>query len=95
MTKQNLNEKIDKIVDKYILEAGWEDFPRGWSKASIKKYAKTIGGDTDIESKEWFYKCVDKLKDQEEVDNPEELCATIKDEVLGTTKWRGEEREED
>lgn len=95
MGKQIISETVDRIIDNVIVhEIGWKDFPRGWTKDSIKKYAKTLGGDVNIKSKEWFYKCVDKLKDEKGIDNPEELCGTIKDEVLGTTKWRGEERED-
>lgn len=87
--------KTNIVIDNYLHEIGFDGFPKGWTKKSIKKYAKTLGGETEIDTKEWFYKCVDKLKDETGVDDPEKLCASIKDEVLGKTKWRGEEREEE
>lgn len=96
MSKQKIIiDKINILVDNYInklQEIGFDKYPTGWTKKSVKKYAKNIGGDVDLNSREWFYKCVDKLKDEEGIDNPEELCATIKDEALGNTKWRGKER---
>ncbi|MFW6242598.1 MAG: hypothetical protein ACOC2W_00400 [bacterium] len=83
---------INKIINNYLQEIGFSNLPTGWDKNSVKKFAKTLGGkDVDIKDDKWFYNCVKKIKDMGEIDNPESYCATLKDEVLGTTKWRGEE----
>lgn len=87
-------KKVDKLLENYLRELGFDNFPKGWDKKSVKKFADTISKKSghDIDSKEWFYACVDSIKGA--VDDPEALCATIKDETLGKTGWRGEERED-
>jgi len=83
------NEKLDQIEEKYLKEAGFENYPKGWTKGSVKKYTTTFsnrmkGGP---KSKEWFDKCVEKMKDK--MKNPQGYCASLKDEVYGSTGWRG------
>ena len=70
-------------------EVGFERFPRGWTRDSVRKFAKTLAGDP--KTKDWFYGCVKKIKGH--VGNPEAFCAAVKDEVYGgdkaATYWRG------
>lgn len=70
-------------------EAGFEKNPRGWDKASLKKYMNTFtkrmkGG---VKAEGFFDKCVEKIKGK--VENPEGFCASLKDEAYGSTGWRG------
>lgn len=82
-------------IEKYLLkiqEAGFTKYPKGWSKDSVKKFANTLsdrmkGGP---KSKGFFDKCVEKMKGK--MDDPEGFCASIKDEVYGSTGWRGKDK---
>jgi len=65
---------------------GWEGLPKGWTRKSIQKFAKSLTGKTGIE-KGFFDKCVKKMKGK--VDNPEAFCAAAKDELTKSTHWRG------
>jgi len=79
---------------KYIQEAGFENMPKGWTKDSVKKAAKTLGKTVgaDPKSKGFFDKCVKKLKDK--MKDPEGYCATLKDYSHGSTHWRGKGKSE-
>jgi hypothetical protein len=73
-------------------EAGFEEKPRGWDKASLHKYMNTFtkkmkGG---VKATGFFKKCVEKVKDK--MDNPEGFCASLKDESYGSTGWRGKDK---
>lgn len=77
-----------------VVEAGFSKPPRGWNQQSIKKFANTFtkkmkGG---VKTKGFFDKCVNKM--QGRVDNPEGFCAAIKDEMYGSTYWRGKDKSE-
>lgn len=82
-----LNEYLDKIQ-----EAGFEGYPKGWDKGSVKKFAMSLskrwkGGP---KTKGFFDKCVNKMKGK--IKDPEGFCAAIKDEVYGSTHWRGKDK---
>jgi len=82
----------DMSVMGTVVEAGFTKYPKGWSKDSVKKFADTLsdkmkGGP---KSKGFFDKCVEKMKDK--MDDPEGFCASIKDEVYGSTAWRGKDK---
>ena len=75
-----------------VVEAGFSKYPKGWNQDSVKKFANTLskkmkGGP---KSKGFFDKCVEKMKDK--VDDPEGFCAGVKDEVYGSTMWRGKDK---
>ena len=72
-----------------IVEAGFEDKPKGWTDKSIKKYSKTFSSNMkgNVKSKDFFDKCVKKM--QGKIDSPEGFCASLKDEAHGSTYWRG------
>jgi len=60
--------------------------PKGWTQDSIKKFSKSLTGKEG--TKEGFFKkCVERMKDK--MENPEGFCASIKDELHGSTYWRG------
>lgn len=65
---------------------GWSGTPKGWTPESIKKFGQSLvkGGAT---KEDFFKKCVEKMKDK--MDKPEAFCASVKDEVHGSTFWRG------
>lgn len=74
----------------HLQEAGFKEYPPGWTSKSVEKFAKTLvkGG---ASKKDFFDKCVDKMK--KHMKDPEGFCASIKDEVYGSDKaatyWRG------
>jgi desulfoferrodoxin-like iron-binding protein len=85
--------KVGEAVDRYergeisMAEAeGMEGLPKGWKPSSVKKFAQSLikGGAT---KEDFFKKCVEKMKGK--FDNPEAFCASVKDEVHGSTYWRG------
>jgi desulfoferrodoxin-like iron-binding protein len=65
---------------------GWSGRPKGWTQKSTKKFAKSLTGKSG-KSKGFFDKCVEKMRGK--VDNPEGFCAGAKDEIHGSTYWRG------
>jgi len=77
-----------------VVEAGFSRYPKGWNKDSVKKFANSLSKNMKggPKAKGFFDKCVEKMKDR--VDNPEGLCASVKDEVYGSTMWRGKDKPE-
>lgn len=73
-----------------VVEAGFSQYPKGWNQDSVKKFAKNLVDKGGGKSKGFFDKCVEKMKDK--VDNPEGFCAGVKDEVYGSTMWRGKDK---
>ncbi len=77
-----------------VVEAGFSKYPKGWTQDSVKKFANSLSKDMKggPKSKGFFDKCVEKMKDK--VGDAEGLCASIKDEVYGSTMWRGKDKPE-
>ena len=77
----------------WLLEKiGFEKYPRGWNRKSVIKFANTLTRETKKAPKDkgWFDACVDKMSG--EMDDPRAFCAAVRDEALGTTKWRGKKK---
>jgi hypothetical protein len=74
--------KITTLLEKI----GWDAKPKGWDLRSMRKYAKTLT-DKDPTEHGWFSTCVENLKN--EFDEPEKMCASLRDSLLKTTEWRG------
>ncbi|MCF7927042.1 MAG: hypothetical protein K9L74_05655 [Candidatus Izimaplasma sp.] len=83
--------KTNNIINNYLKEIGFSSLPKGWDKKSLKKFSKTISKNVDIKDEKWFDKCVNKVKKIKGIENPEGFCAALKDDILGNTKWRGED----
>ncbi len=66
-----------------IKEKAWGKLPKGWSKNSAKKFWKKAGGKVDT--------CIEMMTGK--VDNPATFCASLKDYLLDSPYWRGEEGE--
>ncbi|MFW6129964.1 MAG: hypothetical protein ACOC56_02195 [Atribacterota bacterium] len=76
---------------KYLEErVGWENYPKGWSRKSVLKFARSL--DRSAGKKGFFDACVAKIEGH--LDNPEAFCASIKDEYFGSTMWRGKGKTE-
>lgn len=77
-----------------VVEAGFSKYPKGWTKDSVKKFANSLSADMKggPKSKGFFDKCVNKM--QGKLKDPEGFCASIKDEVYGSTMWRGKDKPE-
>ena len=87
--------KIDNIVNKYLEAEGLDEqiqfmlneTPKGWSKDSVEKFAKTIGK-SSAKDEGFFSACVARMK-KHDMKDPEGFCADLKDKAWGTTMWRG------
>ena len=88
------------IVDEYIKflnegKPGFDKYPKGWTKKSVKKAGKTLAKHVGKESpkkKGFFEKCVEKMRGN--IDDPEAYCAALKSEAHGSTYWRGKGKTE-
>ena len=65
---------------------GFHGLPKGWTQGSLKKFAKSLTGKEGTETK-FFERCVKKMEGK--VSSPERFCAAAKDELSGSTYWRG------
>ena len=63
----------------------WEH--KNWDNGSLKKYLKTLTGD----AKHKVTKCIEKIKNVKDITDPGAFCASLVDEVEGTS-WRHEKR---
>lgn len=84
-----VGEAVDRDTEGEISMAeaeGMEGLPKGWTQSSLKKFAKSLTGKEGTQ-KGFFDKCVKKM--QGKIDNPEAFCASAKDELHGSTMWRG------
>ena len=77
------SESIIEILDE---AEGWSGRPKGWTQSSVKKFAKSLTGKEGTK-KDFFDRCVKKMKGK--VDDPNAFCAGVKDELHGSTYWRG------
>lgn len=73
-----------------VVEAGFSRYPKGWTQDSVKKFARNLVDKGGGKSEGFFDKCVEKMKGK--IDNPEGFCAGVKDEVYGSTMWRGKDK---
>lgn len=79
----------------YLNEKGFEEYPKGWTRESIVKFAKSLVDEYDLEGatdRGFFDACVEKMEGN--IDNPEGFCASVKSEVHGSTFWRGKGKTE-
>lgn len=81
MTGQSA-EKSEGEMEKAEKGKGWTPPPKGWTPASIQKYWKAMGGSVTA--------CMAKAKGH--VDDEAKFCASLKDKITGTTKWRGKKK---
>lgn len=93
LTKRKLRELIKEELQTVLEqdedpEIGFENLPPGWDSQSVNKFVRSLTGVTKDDPEGLFTKCVEKLKDEEGIDNPEKMCAAIKEEYLGTEDWR-------
>ena len=69
-----------------VEKIGWEKYPKGWTRQSVIKFAKSLAGKHATE-KGFFDACVDKMSGN--IDDPEAFCASVKDVAWKSTMWRG------
>jgi len=65
---------------------GMKGLPKGWTQKSLQKFSKSLTGKKGTQ-KGFFDICVKKM--QGKVSNPQAFCASAKDELHGSTMWRG------
>lgn len=90
---EDIARKYIKSTMKNVAESGFDKMPKGWTKNSVKKFAKSLtnGKTLDAAKKEGFFKkCVNKMKDH--MSDPEGFCAAVKDETFKSTYWRGKDK---
>jgi hypothetical protein len=71
-------EALTGIADEDI--SGIDDYPPGWEYESVLDYWSSIGGT--------WSGCVDDLAEELDENRARQLCSALKDEALGTTRWR-------
>jgi len=69
------------------LSEQWETLPRGWTKKSLEKFARSLTGKTKGDTEGFVRAC--ELRMEGKVDDPAAFCASLKDKYLGRTTWRG------
>lgn len=67
------NQEIEKQAAK------WKTMPEGWKSKSRKSFFKNLGDNTVTE-------CMERIEGH--IDDPGAFCASLKDRVKKTTKWR-------
>ena len=89
---ERMAQKVKQHCSNKVSEAeGMQGLPKGWKHSSVKKFAKSLTGKQGTQ-KGFFDKCVEKMKSH--MSNPEAYCASIKDELHGSTYWRGKGKSE-
>jgi hypothetical protein len=82
--------KFKRLIEKKLREenpyTGWENLPPGWDEDSLESFAQNLTGQEGEEG--FFTACMDKMED--ELDDPEAFCASLKDERFGKG-WRSNE----
>lgn len=79
-----------KFKDFIIMEKiGWENLPKGWTRQSLTKFARSLTNKTQKNPEGFFTECYEKLSPHFGDEGAKKVCASLKDEYLGTTKWRG------
>ena len=78
--------KLDKYLDQLQEAEGMKGLPKGWTQKSLMKFSKSLTGKEGTKEK-FFERCVEKMTGK--IDNPEGFCASVKDELHGSTYWRG------
>lgn len=80
-----------------VEKIGWENLPKGWTKKSVEKFARSLTGKTKDDAEGFWTECYNRIKDEEGFDeeSAKRFCAALKDEYLGTTEWRGKDKDEE
>jgi hypothetical protein len=73
------------------IEENWKGLPKGWTKASLNKFAKSLTKKTKGKPKGFVKACMTRMKGK--MDDPGAFCAGLADEFLGTTHWRGKAKD--
>lgn len=76
------------IQGQFSENIGWDNLPDGWDEDSVESFARSLTDKTKDDSEGFFRACMDEVEDK--FDDPEAFCASLKDEYLDTTDWRGE-----
>jgi len=61
---------------------GWKSLPKGWTQDSVEKFWSSLTGDV----KHKVTKCIKRMEDK--MDDPGAFCASLADQVEGSTDWR-------
>lgn len=81
-----VREEIHRLFED---EIGFEELPPGWDRESLMSFARSLTGNTKADPEGFFTACMEEMEDK--FDDPERFCASLKDEYLQTTDWRGED----
>jgi hypothetical protein len=83
--------KFKRLIERRLQEddeenpyTGWENLPPGWDEESLDSFAQSLTGQEGEEG--FFTACMNKMED--ELDDPEAFCASLKDEYLDREDWR-------
>lgn len=83
MTHGELKELLadERTADK------WNTLPEGWTQESLEQYWESLTGDAEHK----VTKCIERMKDEDGIDDAGAFCASLADRIEGTTEWRGED----
>ena len=68
-----------------IIREAWDKLPKGWTEESAKKFWRKAGGKVET--------CIEMMDGK--IDSPAAFCASLKDHLLRSTKWRSKEGEKE
>ena len=85
--KTNLLEEDEELNEE------WKTLPKGWTKESLDKFAKSLTGKTKGDSEGFVRACIPKMKGK--VTDAAAYCSSLKDKFVGKTSWRTGRKEKD
>ncbi|WP_331233561.1 hypothetical protein [Natronorarus salvus] len=71
-------EALTEVVDESV--NGLDSLPEGWDRESVLEYWAGIGGTWEA--------CVEEMREEFGEERAKEHCSAMKDELLGTERWR-------
>lgn len=98
MSKELTEQEFRSIVREELRrlfedDIGFENLPPGWDRESLTSFARSLTDRTQDDPEGFFTKCYERMQDEEgfDEDSAKRFCASLKDEYLQTTQWRGED----
>jgi hypothetical protein len=75
-------EMHKRVAARHMEAIGWKKLPKGWTQDSVKKFWAKLTGD----AKHKVSACIRKMEGK--LDNPGAFCASLCDQIEGSTDWR-------
>ena len=82
-----LSEQV-RLMEDILDDIGWDSLPKGWDRDSLLQFARSLTDRTQDDPEGFWTECYEKMEPHFGEDGAAKFCAALKDEYLGTTKWR-------